>query len=157
MLQLAVWEGDEELSAEVAELSGGKALVRVARHPGPLSGPEFDLLVVSPHASGWAGAGELRCRAALVPGGHAALARCLPARLLVSYGMGRADTLTLSSLRDGRAAVCVQREFTSFTGLPVERQEVMLPYHGTPPELYLALAGTALLLYGPVAHGGKLW
>jgi len=157
MLQLAVWEGDEELSAEVAELSGGKALVRVARQPGPLAGQQFDLLVVSPHACGWAGAGELCCRAALVPGGHAALARRLPARVLVSYGMGLADTLTLSSLRDGRAAVCVQREFTALTGCPVERQELMLPYHGSPPELYLALAGTALLLYGPVAHGGKLW
>lgn len=157
MLQLAVWEGGEELSPEVAELSGGKALVRVARHPSPLSGQLFDLLVVSPLARGWAGAGDLRCRAALVPGGRAELARRLPADVLVSYGMGQADTLTLSSLRDGLAAVCVQREFTALTGSPVERQEVVLPYHGAPPELYLALAGTALLLYGPVAPGGKSW
>lgn len=145
-MEVAVWEGDEGLADRVAALAEGRALVLGARRPGELAGRRFDLLVAAPGASGWAGAASVDCRAALVPGGRAELARALPVRRLVSYGMGRADTLTLSSLRDGRAAVCVQRAFEALDGGVVERQELLLPYDGAPPEEFLAGAGAALFL-----------
>ena len=149
MWQIGVWERDEGLADQVAAWSGGdQALVRSGRHPAQLAGRVFDLLVVSPQASGWAGAAALSCRTALVPGGRSALTRLLPAELAVSYGMGPANTLTLSSLEGDRAAVAVQREFASLNGLLVERQELVLPYDGAAPDLFLARVGAGLLLHG---------
>lgn len=157
VLQIAVWEDGGDLAARIAALARGAGVVRAVRSPGQLAGQGFDLLVVTPGASGWSGAGELWCRAALAPEGRGALARALRARWLVSYGMGRADTLTVSSIRQGRASVCVQREFTALSGAAVERQELVLPYDGAPPERYLALVGTSLMLFGAVAPGGETW
>ena len=149
MWQIGVWERDEGLADQVAAWSGGEqALVRSGCHPAQLAGRLFDLLVVSPQAAGWAGASALSCRTALVPGGLSALTRLLPADVAVSYGMGPANTLTLSSLEDGRASVAVQREFSSLNGLLVERQELVLPYDGTSPDLFLARIGAGLLLRG---------
>lgn len=42
--------------------------------------------------------------------------------------------------------MAVQREFLTLDGRAVERQELILPYAGEPPELLLAQAGAALLL-----------
>ena len=42
--------------------------------------------------------------------------------------------------------MAVQREFIALDGRAVERQELVLPYDGSPPELFLVLAGAALLL-----------
>ena len=64
----------------------------------------------------------------------------------MSYGSASRNTLTLSSLEERRAAVAVQREFIALDGGAVERQELVLPYDGTAPDLFLVLAGTALLL-----------
>lgn len=151
MWQIGVWERDESLAEQVAALGAGSvALVRGGRHPAQLAGHAFDLLVVSPQAAGWAGASAIRCRTALVPGGLSALTRLLPAELAVSYGMGPANTLTLSSLEGARASVAVQRELTSLNGRLVERQELVVPYDGAPPDQFLALVGAALLLYGAV-------
>ena len=91
-------------------------------------------------------AGALACRTALLPGGLAALTRALPADALISYGPAPRNTLTLSSLDGQRASVAVQREFLTLDGRAVERQELILPYAGEPPELLLAQAGAALLL-----------
>lgn len=147
MWQIGVWERDEGLADQVAALaSGGLALVRGGSHPAQLTGRVFDLLVVSPQAAGWAGAAALCCRTALVPGGLSTLTRALPAELAVSYGMGPANTLTLSSLEESRASVAVQREFPTLDGRLVDRQELVLPYSGGPPDLFLALTGAALLL-----------
>lgn len=147
MWQIGVWERDEGLAERVSRLAEGfPALVRACRHPALLAGVTLDLLVVSPGASGWAGAGALACRTALLPGGLAALTRGLPAETLISYGPSGRNTLTLSSLDGQRASVAVQREFLSLGGRAVERQELILPYDGGPPELLLAQAGAALLL-----------
>ena len=139
MWQIGVWERDEGLAERVSRLAEGlPALVRACRHPALLAGLALDLLVVSPGAAGWAGAGALACRTALLPGGLASLTRGLPADTLISYG---------PSSRDGqRASVAVQREFVSLDGRAVERQELILPYDGGAPELLLAQAGAALLL-----------
>ncbi|MCI9222709.1 MAG: hypothetical protein HFF22_04990 [Oscillospiraceae bacterium] len=147
MWQIGVWERDEGLAERISSLAEGlPALVRACRHPALLAGLALDLLVVSPGASGWAGAGALACRTALLPGGLAALTRALPADALISYGPAPRNTLTLSSLDGQRASVAVQREFLTLDGRAVERQELILPYAGEPPELLLAQAGAALLL-----------
>ena len=147
MWQIGVWERDEGLAERMGRLArGAGALVRACRHPALLAGLPLDLLVVSPGATGWAGAGALHCRTALLPGGRAALTRLLPAGTVLSYGASSRNTLTLSSLDGPRAAVAVQREFVSLDGRAVERQELILPYDGGAPELLLAQAGAALLL-----------
>ena len=66
--------------------------------------------------------------------------------MVLSYGASSRNTLTLSSLDEGRASVAVQREFVSLDGRPVERQELILPRDGSSPDLLLAQAGAALLL-----------
>lgn len=146
MWQIGVWEQDEGLAEQISALSRGVAMVRCGTHPAQLANHSYDLLVVSPQALGWAGAGALNCRAALLPGGISVLTRALSAALAVSYGMGSANTLTLSSLDGARAAVAIQREFPTLGGRPVERQELILPYRGPSPELFLARVGTGLLL-----------
>lgn len=151
MWQMGVWERDEGLAEQLAPLGQeSTAFLRAGCHPAQLSGRVFDLLVVSPRAAGWAGAGAIACRTALVPGGMACLTRLLPCDRAVSYGMGAANTLTLSSCAEQRASVAIQREFSSLNGLLVERQELVLPYDGQPPELFLAWVGAALLLRGDV-------
>lgn len=65
---------------------------------------------------------------------------------MLSYGMGPANTITLSSIKEGRACVAVQREFPTLEGAPVERQEFVLDYNGAQPDLFLAQAGARLLL-----------
>ena len=140
MWQIGIWERDEGLAERVSRLAEGtgeKALVRACRHPALLAGLALDLLVVSPGATGWAGAGALNCRT---------LTRALPAGTVLSYGSSSRNTLTLSSLDEQRASVAVQREFVSLDGRAVERQEIILPCDGCSPDLLLAQAGAALLL-----------
>ena len=147
MWQIGVWERDEGLAERVSRLAQGRtALVRACRHPALLAGLKLDLLVVTPGASGWAGAGALYCRTALLPGGLSALTRALPADTLISYGASGRNTLTLSSLDELRASVAVQREFVSLDGKAVDRQELILPWDGLTPDLLLAETGAALLL-----------
>ena len=136
--------GPEERVAAMA--AGGSSLVRACCHPALLAGLTLDLLVVSPGATGWAGATALSCRTALLPGGLSALTRSLPADTVVSYGSSSRNTLTLSSLEEHRASVAVQREFVALDGRAVDRQELVLPYDGTPPDLFLVQVGAALLL-----------
>lgn len=147
MWQIGVWEQNEGLAERVTAIAvEGSALVRACCHPALLAGVTLDLLVVSPGATGWAGATALSCRTALLPGGLAALTRSLPADTVLSYGSSSRNTLTLSSLDDHRAAVAVQREFVALDGRAVERQELVLPYDGISPDLFLAQVGAALLL-----------
>ena len=149
MWQIGVWERDEGLAERVSRLTEGAsspALVRACRHPALLAGLTLDLLIVSPGATGWAGAGALNCGTALLPGGRSALTRALPAGIVLSYGASSRNTLTLSSLDGQRASVAVQREFISLGGRAVDRQELVLPYDGSSPDLLLAEAGAALLL-----------
>ena len=147
MWQIGVWERDEGLAERVSRLAEGcPALVRACRHPALLAGLALDLLVVSPAATGWAGAGLLACRTALIPGGLSALTRALPADTVLSYGSSSRNTLTLSSLDGGRVSVAIQREFVALNGRAVERQELVVPSDGRPPDLLLAQAGAALLL-----------
>ena len=147
MWQIGIGERDAGLAERVSRLADGlPALVRACRHPALLAGVTLDLLVVTPGASGWAGAGALSCRTALLPGGRSALTRDLPAETLISYGASGRNTLTLSSRDEFLASVAVQREFLSLEGKAVDRQEIILPRGELSPDLLLAEAGAALLL-----------
>lgn len=154
MWQIGVWEQEEGLAERISALAEGRsALVRACHHPALLAGVDLDLLIVSPGATGWAGAMALSCSFALLPGGLSALTRSLPAGAILSYGPSGRNTITLSGLNEGRAAVAIQREFPSLSGRLVERQELVLPFDGTvTPDLFLAQVGAALLLDRLPAH-----
>ncbi len=87
-------------------------------------------------------------RLALLPGDSPALARSVAAVSAVSYGLGRQNTLTLSSMDGGNVSVCLQRELVTLSGRTVERQEWVLPYDRAQlsAEEYLCLSGAQLLL-----------
>lgn len=148
MLQVGIWERDEGiLSAVSARMEPGAARLRLGRHPAELADGALDLLVVSPGALGWAGAGAVDCRTVLLPGSAGPLARALRTGQAVSYGTSPKDTLTFSSLEGDKICLALQRELVTLGGTVVEQQELVLPF---PPELsplpFLAAAGTLLLL-----------
>ena len=157
MWQIGVWEQREGLYELVRELAGDRARVARGEHPALLAGESYDLLVVSPHSIGWAGAAVLYCRTVLLPGAAGPLARSLRAdRAACLLALGRLeeaeeeldprDTLTPSSLDDAHICVAVQRELIRLDGGVVERQELVLPYDGRQPELALVRTGIRLLL-----------
>lgn len=147
MYQIGVWEQNEGLGPLARELSG-EAEVTGAEHPALLAGREYDLLVVSPRAVGWAGTAALGCETVLLPGAAGPFARSLRARRAVSYGLNPKDTLTVSSLDGDRISVALQRGIIRLDGSVVEEQELVLPYAGELPELVLARVGVELLVKG---------
>lgn len=155
MFQVGIWEQDEGILAAVREnMPPDTACLRPGRHPADLAGVTLDLLVVSPGATGWAGAGAVDCRTVLLPGAAAVLARTLRTGQAVSYGTSPRDTLTFSSLEGDRLCMALQRELVTLEGTVVEQQELVLPY---PPESsplhFLAVMGTLLLLDALPAGG----
>jgi len=83
------------------------------------------------------------CRALLLPGHLAPLARGIPAAWVVSYGLTRQDTLCLA----------LQRELVTLGGVCREPQEIPLAPQGrADPLALLAWAGTLLLLGAPPAR-----
>ena len=108
----------------------------------------LDLLVVSPRATGWAGAASVNCRLVLLPGSAAPMARGLRVEGAVSYGTGPKNTITLSSLEGDKICLAIQRELVTVKGGIVERQELVLPYPAgqETPDLFMARVGTLLLL-----------
>ncbi len=146
MWQVGVWEPEGSLSSCLADLAHRTpCLIRACSARCPSWSVALDLLVVAPHRPLplW----FPPCTAALVPGDVLPPPQfTLSPATVVSYGCASCDTLTLSSLTDTRAAVAVQREFPHLGGGIVERQELVLPYTGPDPMLFLARVGTALLL-----------
>ena len=154
MIEVGIWERDEGILDAVARrLPPSAARLRSGRHPAELAEGVLDLLVVSPGALGWAGAGAVDCRTVLLPGGAGPLARALRTGQAVSYGTSPRDTLTFSSLEGDRICLALQRELVTLQGTVVEQQEMVLPF---PPEAsplpFLATAGTA---YG-APNGGPI-
>ena len=145
MYQIGVWEQNEGLGPLARELAG-KSKVREAEHPALLAGTEYDLLVVSPRAVGWAGAAALSCQTVLLPGSAGLVIGSLRAARAVSYGLNPRDTLTVSSLNGDRICVALQRGLIRLDGEVVEEQEIVLPYRGQVPELVLARVGLELLV-----------
>lgn len=117
-------------------------------HPADFAQRPISLLVIAPDATGLAGAGILRPRLAILPGGSVALAQRVRAVSAVSYGLGHQNTLTLSSMEGASVSVALQRELVTLSGATVERQEWVLPYdrEQLSPEEFLCLSGALLLL-----------
>ena len=152
MRRVGVWERGEGLCDVLKEdLKSGfsePAGLFQGRHPAELTVGVLDLLVVSPRATGWAGAGSVNCRLVLLPGSAAPMARGMHVEGAVSYGTGPKDTITLSSLGESTICLAVQRELVTVNGRIVERQELVLPYPAgqESPDLFIARVGTLLLL-----------
>lgn len=149
METVGLWHGGGgELERRLASRLGRRFVLLTGVHPADFAQRPISLLVIAPDATGLAGAGILRPRLALLPGGSVALAQRVRAASAVSYGLGRQNTLTLSSMEGDSASLALQRELVTLSGATVERQEWVLPYdrsHLTPEE-FLCLSGTLLLL-----------
>lgn len=147
VVKIGVWEGEDGFAAALSRVFPVRPVV--GRHPAAFSEGYFDLLLVSPEASGWAGAGIIDCRAVLLPGMAGPLARVLRADSAVSYGGSAKDTLTISSLEGSQICVALQREILTLGGATLDRQEFVLPFPpGEDPNRFLALTGAKLLLTG---------
>lgn len=152
MRRVGVWERGEGLCDALESRLRCSAvplpLLLRGRHPAELAGESLDLLVVSPRATGWAGAASVSCRMVLLPGSAGPMARDMRVESAVSYGPGPKDTITLSSLEGDKICLAVQRELVTVEGSVVERQELVLPYPAgqETPELFMAQVGALLLL-----------
>lgn len=159
--RVGVWERGEGLCDLLKEDLKGDGLEQTGlfrgRHPAELTVGVLDLLVVSPGATGWAGAASVNCRLVLLPGSAAPMARGLRVEGAVSYGTGPKDTITLSSLEEDKICLAIQRELVTVNGGIVERQEMVLPYPGgqETPDLFMARVGALLLLRGEVPEKRK--
>lgn len=145
---VGVWSGRSELLERLSARLEGRFQFFGGDHPAHFAQRLPDLLIIAPDAAGLAGAGVIRPRVALLPGDNLALARGVRAASAVSYGLGRQNTLTLSSMEAGNVAVCLQRALLTLSGRSVERQEWVLPLDPAvqSPESLLCLAGALLLL-----------
>ena len=145
---VGVWSGRGELEQRLAARLGQRFSFFTGAHPADFTQRPPSLLVIAPDAMGLAGAGLIRPRVALLPGDSVALASRVRATSAVSYGLGRRNTLTLSSMEGGNVSVALQRELMTLSGAGVERQEWVLPYdaHQESPEEFLCLVGALLLL-----------
>ena len=124
--------------------------------PRPLGpeGGQAELVVAAPGAV--LPPGQVRCRILLLPGPLASQAGRVRAGWVVSYGLSRRDTLTLSSFAPRRPCLTLQRELVTLTGTCLEPQELPLFSSAPSPLLLLAWAGTCLLAGAdPEALGKK--
>lgn len=126
----------------------------LGRPPCPLgpAGGQAPLVVAGPGAA--LPPGPVVCRILLLPGPLAHQAGPVQAGWVVSYGLSRRDTLTLSSLAP-RPCLTLQRELVTLTGTCLEAQELPLPTGAPSPLLLLAWAGTCLLAGIPPEALGK--
>ena len=154
MRRVGVWERNEglceALTADWKKAELARPALFCGRHPAELAGESLDLLVVSPRATGWAGAASVTCRLLLLPGSAGPLTRGMKVEGAVSYGSGPQNTITLSSLEGDRICLAIQRELVTVEGGVVERQELVLPYPAgqETPDLFMARVGALLLMGG---------
>ena len=146
MVTVEVWERGSRLAGLLRELLPGTVgeKVRIV----PAGERRADLVVLAPGWRGGERAGDCRCL--LVPGNMGGLAGRLHAGWVVSYGLDRRDTLTLSSMERGRLLAALQRELVTLDGTTVEGQEFPLSNgRGLPPVEALVCVGVQLLLGVP--------
>lgn len=135
MVKIVVFEQRGGNYAEMLEeaLGGTGENVRgaVRREIIRSAGPEFcrraDVFAAAPMAPGMSIAPNtaIRCKAAVLYGPDAGyLAGTLDCQRIVTYGTSQLDTVTVSSLFDGGAAVAVQREIKTLSDETVEIQEL---------------------------------
>ena len=147
MPRIGIWEDRPFFSSALSSLLPDVPVI--GRHPAIFSEGTFDLILIAPSASGWAGAGAVSCHLALLPGMALPLTRILQADSAISYGTASRDTLTISSLDPQQISVALQREILTLSGQTLEPQEFVLsaPEY-TDPLSFLALTGARLLLTG---------
>lgn len=148
MHTIGIWERDEGICAAVTPwVAQGGIKLLPGSHPADFASEVLSLLVISPGATGWAGAGAVDCQTVLLPGSAGPLARSLRTGCAVSYGTSPRDTLTFSSLEGEQICLALQRELVTLDGSVLEQQELVLPFPpGTSPLPFLAVAGILLLL-----------
>lgn len=148
MPHIGIWEGErDDFAHALAGLCPAPPVV--GQHPACFSEGLFDLLLLSPAAAGWAGAGAIACRTVLLPGVALPLVPILQTRSAVSYGLSPKHSLTYSSLEEGRACVALQRQIVTLSGQTLEEQEFVLSVpEGEEPVHFLAQVGARLLLTG---------
>jgi hypothetical protein len=89
-----------------------------------------------------------RCGILLMPGTAAHLVSGLRSSCIVSYGMSKSDSVTLSSIDDDSLVLSLQRELPTLSGGHLERQDIPIGRApGTDAGDVLA-SGTALLMLG---------
>ncbi len=148
MESVGVWSSRQALCQRLEARLGRQFAFIAGRHPADFAQRPIDLLIIAPDAVGLAGAGVIRPRLALLPGDSVTLAGWVRAASAVSYGLGRRNTLTLSSMEGGSVSMALQRELLTLSGQTVERQEWVLPFDRSQetPEEFLCLVGALLLL-----------
>lgn len=154
MFRVGIWERGEGIAATIRtglQTSGTAEPALIAGdHPACWADRPLDLLILSPCATGWAGAGVIQTGTVLIPGGLGPLARSFHTRCAVSYGTSPKDSLTLSSLEGPQICIAVQRELVTVDGAVVEQQELVMPFpQGLSPQPWLAAVGALLLLGVP--------
>ena len=111
-----------------------------------------DLVVVSP-LPGYRSNATLRCTFLLVPGTAADLGRLPQPDCVVSYGLSKRDSVTLSSIMDETLVLSLQRELPTLEGTLLERQDIPVPrLAGRRPDELLAAAAALLLLGLPAEN-----
>ena len=115
--------------------------IRPVRSAAELQSRRWGLLALTPEGCRLAGAEHLACRELLLPG--ECRGAWTQAEAVVTYGLSRRDSLTLSSLR--QPLLCVQRTLPRLQGPPVEPQELSLGTLPCSAEAMLPLLGAWLL------------
>lgn len=143
-MTVGVWESGERLSQWGKALLPGEILRNLAFLPA--AGSCLDLAAVAPQ---WQKkTAGISCRCLLLPGD--AEIEGISADWVVSYGLSRRDTLTLSALGEGRLWVALQRELVTVEGTLLEGQEIPLDNReNLPPLEALFCVGMQLLLGVP--------
>lgn len=116
-------------------------------------GKKYDFVVVAHELAKykeWEDNDVSQCNILLVPGKYATrIAKVIKSKCVVGYGLSSKDTITLSSIEEGRAVLAIQREMITLDEKVLDRQEVPLEYSKLSTDLLMVLAGSLLILGMP--------
>lgn len=111
---------------------------------------KYDMIVVTPEMAGREESKphNLECGILLVPGKYAGrLAEGIRTGCIVSYGMSRKDTITISSINKKATVLAIQRELITLKQNMLERQEISVHGNGKmSSDKIMAIYGSLLLM-----------
>jgi hypothetical protein len=97
-----------------------------------------------------------RCGILLVPGTAADMTATLRSSCVISYGMSKKDSVTLSSIDEDSLVLSLQRELPTLQGRPLERQDIPVRcFPGGKADDVMASVAALLLLGVPPEELGK--